>query len=360
VTAPLQFPQRDSKLAYWLCQFTGWGLYGALNLLAAVLDGHLPWTHAAVEVATLSGVGLVLSHLMRMFMRAHGWRRLRLRIRIPLILAASLILSVPAAIFTSFTGVAGWQSGDIPIDPPSVRPLFAFAVHMLNWAFLLALWSTLYFAVLSVRDRKSAELRQSELIRALQLSELRVLKSQLNPHYLFNALNTVRALIADDPARAQTAVTQLARTLRYTLSSGQEELVSLEQELAIVEDYLELQGLRLGNRLHVQRDISPASCNVRIPVMLLQTMVENAIKHGIAELPDGGLLRIVASLERGALSLKVENPCPDQLTQAAHEGIGLRNAGERLRLLFGPDATLTLDLTQPAFATARANIPHNP
>jgi two-component system sensor histidine kinase AlgZ len=360
VSTSFQVSPQDSKQAYWLCQVTGWGLYGVVNLFAAVLIGHLPWIRAALDMAVLSGVGLVLTHLLRLFMGASGWRRMRLGKRITRILAASLVLGITVAILMSFTGVARWQSADVVIDPPSLRPLFVFTVQMLNWALLFALWSTLYFAVLSVRDRESAELRQSELIRALQLSELRVLKSQLNPHYLFNALNTVRALIADDPARAQTAVTQLARTLRYTLSSGQDELVSLEQELAIVDDYLELQALRLGERLRIERDICPASCGVRIPVMLLQTLVENAIKHGIAELPEGGLLTIVARMERGALMLKVENPCPNRLTQAAHEGIGLRNAGERLRLLFGPGATLTLDLTQPTFAIARANVPLSP
>ena len=96
----------------------------------------------------------------------------------------------------------------------------------------------LYFGALALRQYRTAELRESELARALQLAELRLLKSQLNPHFLFNALNTVRSLIAEDPPRAQDAVTRLANTLRYTLSSAQEELVTLEQELEIVQDYL--------------------------------------------------------------------------------------------------------------------------
>jgi hypothetical protein len=330
------------------------------SLFGVILAMHLSWMRVAAEMAILSGIGLALTHLLRLFMRAQGWRRLPLRARVPRILAACLVLGISVATLVSLMGLAAWQTGGFTIDPPSLQPLFVFVQQLFNWMFLFAIWNTLYFGVLSVRDRQSAELRESELARALQLSELRVLKSQLNPHYLFNALNTVRALIADDPARAQTAVTQLARTLRYTLSSGQEELVTLEQELAIVDDYLELQALRLGDRLHLERDIDPTSCGVRIPVMLLQTLVENAIKHGIAELPAGGVLRIAARVERGALSLKVENPRPERLQDATQEGIGLRNAGERLRLLFGPDATLHLDLTQqPVSATARVPIPHS-
>src|SRR4030095_15981030 len=107
-----------------------------------------------------------------------------------------------------------------------------------------------------VRAPQRAELRQSELAHALKVAELRLLKSQLNPHFLFNCLNSVRALIADDPSGAQKAVTQLARTLRYTLSAGQEELVTLERELEIVEDYLALEALRLGERLRIERTIA--------------------------------------------------------------------------------------------------------
>src|SRR6185436_17584678 len=116
---------------------------------------------------------------------------------------------------------------------------------------------------------------------------LRLLKSQLNPHFLFNALNGLRSLIADEPARARDAVTQLARTLRYTLSSGEEDLVSLERELEMVDDYLALESMRLAERLRVEREISPAARSACIPSMLLQTLVENAIKHGIAPLQEG-------------------------------------------------------------------------
>jgi two-component system sensor histidine kinase AlgZ len=202
-------------------------------------------------------------------------------------------------------------------------------------------------------------LRQSELSRALHLAELRLLKSQLNPHFLFNSLNSVRALIADDAPRAQKAVTQLARTLRYTLSSGQEELVTLREELTIVEDYLGLEALRLGERLRIERQLAEETLEVRIPVMMLQTIVENAIKHGIAELPAGGTLKISSQLQEGALLLDVENPRPITTAQTDGEGVGLKNSAERLRLLFGPQALLHLDLSDATRAITHLRIPTN-
>ena len=149
--------------------------------------------------------------------------------------------------------------------------------------------------------------------------------------------------------------------LRYTLSSGQEELVALERELEIVEDYLALESLRFGERLRIERNIEPGALSVRIPVMLLQTVVENAIKHGIAELPGGGVLRISAALRADDLHIEVQNPRPAVAVRPGnHEGVGLHNAAERLRLLFGARASFELDLSSPELATARICVPRKP
>jgi two-component system sensor histidine kinase AlgZ len=301
-----------------------------------------------------------LSHLLRLAIRRLRWRELPLAARILRVLAASLLLGMCAALLKTFLGLAAWQNADLAVGPRSLHPLLVFILQTSNWALLFILWSALYFAVLYVGERRSAELRESELARALQASELRLLKSQLNPHFLFNALNTVRALIADEPTRAQSAVTQLARTLRYTLGSGQDELVTLEQELEIVEDYLELEALRLGERLRVEREIAANASGTRIPVMLLQTLVENGIKHGIAELREGGVLRICARVADGEFVLEVKNTRPERPVPPTHQGIGIGNAQKRLRLLFGPEAVLDLDLSQPGWALARVRLPLRP
>jgi len=241
----------------------------------------------------------------------------------------------------------------------NLLPVLVLLVNLINWAFLFMAWLAVYFTTIAIRNHQAAALRQSETARALQHAELRLLKSQLNPHFLFNALNTVRALIAEDPAKAQRAVTRLANTLRYTLGAGQHELVSFERELEMVSDFLELEKMRFEDRLTIEREVAPGVGSSRIPAMLLQTVVENAIKHGIAELPAGGLLRIRAGLQDGALVLQVENPRPLTAPRRLSEGTGLRNAEERLRLLFDSGASLELDLSQPALATTRIRIPQH-
>jgi LytS/YehU family sensor histidine kinase len=166
------------------------------------------------------------------------------------------------------------------------------------------------------------------------------------------------ALIAGNPAKAQDAVTRLARTLRYTLSSGEENLVTMARELEMVDDYLALESLRLAERLNVVRDIVPAAIMVRIPAMLMQTLVENAIKHGIAPLKQGGTLRIAAHVAAAELIIEVVNPCPEGAAMApGSESVGLKNLSERLRLLFGPAARLRLDLSGPRQAIAEVRLP---
>jgi LytS/YehU family sensor histidine kinase len=191
----------------------------------------------------------------------------------------------------------------------------------------------------------------------LHAAELRLLKAQLNPHFLFNALNGVRALIADEPARAQDAVTHLARTLRYTLASNDDELVSLARELEMVNDYLALEGLRLAERLTVVRDIAPEAMQARVPVMLIQTLIENAIKHGIGELKEGGTLRIEAHVVNAELTIQIMNPCPINAPVPPAQGTGLKNSSERIRLLFGSRASLRLDLSRLGEATAEVRLP---
>lgn len=346
-----------AERVYWVCQCAGWGLYGAAQCLSPAFIGEWSWLRGTAATALVIPIGIGLSHGLRLFMRQRGWRAMRLAKRIPRIIGASLLLGLVGAPLPLALGLASSQGQPIP---PEWQPWFAILSEVANLTAVFLLWNGCYFGVLAVRQHKSRALREAELGRALQASELRLLKSQLNPHFLFNALNAVRALIADEPGRAQSAVTQLARTLRYTLGSGQDELVTLEQELATVEDYLALEGLRLGERLRLDVSIAPQAREVRIPVMMLQTLVENAIKHGIAELPNGGLLRIYAWTAGGALLLEVENPRPEPRARRAPEGIGIANASKRLHLLFGPQATLELDLSHPARALARVSLPLRP
>jgi two-component system sensor histidine kinase AlgZ len=363
---PLPVTSRtQSSRAYWLCQLGGWVSYGVVQVYAAILSLEVPWERVVVEVLVLHASGLGLTHLLRSYVRRNRWSTLRILRLVWRVVLAGVVLAVPMGLATSFMAVGDMHDSYSDLANYAVtgwaRPttLLRVSLESANWATVFTGWLIIYFFAVRSREQRLAELRQSELARALQLAELRLLKSQLNPHFLFNALNTIRSLIAYDPSRAQDAVTRLASTLRYTLNSSQDELVTLAQELEIVNDYLALESMRFDERLGVELDIPASVRGIRIPVMLLQTVVENAIKHGIAELPSGGILRIYAALEGDALVINVANPKPPSTPGSGREGVGLRNSAERLRLLFGNRGSLELDLTDANVATARIRVPRN-
>lgn len=347
-------------MSYWICQLLGWGMLTLIKLIAAVEVDRFPWLSTTTWLLLVHAAGLGLTHGLRSYMRRQHWSEARTVSLVWRGLLASFILAIPLAGASALSPIALLQNPDLPERfPAQVVPLLAFALNLVNWAFVFVIWLVVYFVAIGIRNHQASALRQSELARALQHAELRLLKSQLNPHFLFNALNTVRSLIAEDPPKAQRAVTRLANTLRYTLGAGQHELVSFERELEMVSDFLELEKMRFEERLCVVREVAAATGTAQIPAMLLQTVVENAIKHGIAELPAGGTLRIHADLRDDVLELQVENPRPLASTPRAGEGTGLRNAEERLRLLFDSRASLELDLSRPEWATTRIRIPQH-
>jgi LytS/YehU family sensor histidine kinase len=305
---------------------------------------------------------LGLTHALKLFIRRNAWLSLPPAAMLVRIAVATLTICVVVYLLTLGMSQLLYGSPVAPIAHTFYQRL-SFGGQLRNqFIFMLMVhggWVALYLSFAMQGHRFRAEVRQAQLGEALQSAELRLLRSQLNPHFLFNALNGLRSQIADEPARARDAVTQLARLLRYTLASGEEDLVSLERELEMVDDYLALESMRLAERLEVERDIDPRARQVRVPAMLVQTLAENGIKHGIAALKEGGALRLSARIETSSLVLRVENPRPADVSERAGEpaGMGIRNATERLRLLFGSRASLTLDLSRPGLAVAEVRLP---
>ena len=199
------------------------------------------------------------------------------------------------------------------------------------------------------RKRQDQEQLAHDLRLQSSRSELKALRAQINPHFLFNALNTIASLIHTDRARADEAVEQLAEVFRYTLRRSQAEWAPLEQELALAQAYLVVEHARFGDRLRYAVEASPAARRAQVPAMLLQTLVENAVKHGISAVRGGGAVRIVATEAGGRLTVAVEDDGPGlapdwqrRPPRADGESFGLRNVRDRLAGHFGADAALAI------------------
>ncbi|MEI9814027.1 MAG: histidine kinase [Acidobacteriota bacterium] len=169
-------------------------------------------------------------------------------------------------------------------------------------------------------------------------AELRALKSQINPHFLFNCLNSISALTTSDPKRAREMCVRLSEFLRNTLGLGERESISWKEELELARTYLEVERVRFGARLAVEMDIDEKCTECRVPALVLQPLVENAIKHGIATLVEGGVIRLVSRVTNGELEVSVVNGFDPEAPAPRKSGLGLRNVRERLRARFGGGA----------------------
>jgi two-component system, LytTR family, sensor histidine kinase AlgZ len=314
--------------AYWACQLLGWGSYTVIGMYgtAAVVG---PQAAVFIGYATFLVYSIGLTHLLRREIKRRGWLAMPFRKSIPRLLGASVLTGVlMCALVIGVSMIAerrfAWELGS------ATGLLVSVVMFTVGWTIL-------YVAITSTRSALQGRL-------ALREAELRALEGQVNPHFLFNCLNTIRGMISENPAQAQDMITRLANIFRYNLQQHREHTVPLSQEIEIVSDYLALEAIRFEDRLRVSITIDPAAANAAVPGMLLQTLVENALKHGLAKLPDGGEVSICASIVKDELMLRVENTGSIVEAGVAQNGtrVGLKNARERLRLLYGDRASLSL------------------
>jgi Histidine kinase len=351
---------RLRRLAYSGLQLLGWGFYFWAQASGEVIFASEPWSKAAALWGGVCVAGIALTDALRRVAKRYSWLELPPGALLGRVFVGLLLVSLASFLITSLLSMLVYGTPVAPIMRGMYGKLPARG-QLINQSIgslvINVIWVAIYFGFALQRHRHRTELAHVQLGRALQAAELRLLQAQVNPHFLFNSLNSLRALIQDEPARAQEAVTRLARSLRYTLQAGDEHLVTLSRELEMVDDYLSLESLRLAERLQIMRDIAPDALHVRVPRMLIQSLVENAIKHGIAQLRPGGILGIHARVASGELIVTVSNPRPVKVDRDVVGGVGLKNSAERLRLLFGSQATLHLDLSIAGQATAEVRIP---
>ena len=201
---------------------------------------------------------------------------------------------------------------------------------------LIALWLLIYMIWHYLERNRKDEVDRLNLEKTVKELELKTIKSHINPHFIFNSLNSIRALVDENPKRARTAITELSNILRSSLQVEKMETVPLQKELDIVKDYLGLEQMRFEERLKVEMEIDEDTLSQQIPPMMLQTLVENAIKHGISKRINGGLIKIIAKFSDNDFVLIVQNS--GNLEKKRHEGFGFKSTRDRLKFLCNGDA----------------------
>ncbi len=283
--------------AYWLCQLGGWGSYILAFTFAyfTIRTKPSPQFFPSTLIDVVIGVGI--THVMRSFMES-----------------------------SFYSQYSFWNK--------TIRLSFGFFLILLIWNFI---YFTYHF-VEKTRNEKLDKIRLETLVKEL---ELKTIKSHINPHFIFNALNSIRALVDENPERARTAITELSNILRSSMQAEKLETASLERELNIVKDYLELEHIRFEDRLKVEYDIDEDTLDQQVPPMMLQTLVENAIKHGISKQINGGLIKIISDFRNNHHELIVQNTGSLEAANNT-EGFGIVSTQNRLKLLYGGKADFAI------------------
>lgn len=336
---------------YWLCQIGGWGLVGFSMLFYAVTFKDKLTPPNAIKIIIYMLGGIISTHILREYIKRSGWLLLPIekmvtRLTVSIIVASTVYSLLILGSFQIF----------FPNDTSKVDFYSRLLISILNTGILIAPWVLIYYFYHYINKSRRQQLDTLKLEALVKELELKTIKSHINPHFIFNALNSIRALIDENPVRARDAITELSNILRSSMKAEKLEIVPFEKELNIVKDYLALEFIRFEDRLKVEYMIDEDTLDQPIPPMMLQTLVENAIKHGIGKEVNGGVIKIVSDFKGDYHELLVENS--GQLATSINEdGFGLSSTRNRLQLLFGDKSNFELKQVNGNLVQARVLIP---
>ncbi|MEB2774710.1 histidine kinase [Algoriphagus sp. D3-2-R+10] len=337
---------------YWFLQILGWGGFALLSIFLADLSQGVTSVQIWAFIV-FAATNLISTHFLRYIIKTYNWFKLS----IPQLLFQSFL----AIIALSFVNIVAQILINIAfgtLNPAEDFKILVILANIFQASLLFALWFVMYFLV-HFLDNYNTTLKYEAKINEIRLNHL---KSQLNPHFIFNALNSVRALVDEDPIKAKTAITRISNMLRFSLMMDKKQTIEFGEELNTVKDYLELESIRFEERLKVVYHIEDESYSYKIPPMMLQTIVENGIKHGISNLVKGGEIEI--KCREGLhddLYIQVKNS--GQLTHQPslnfddEQGHGLSNTVQRLKLIYGDKASFRIFNSGIQFVITEIKIP---
>src|SRR5580704_408368 len=361
----------------WMLNFTVW-TFVALAYAASVYQVYRMtgmqmdfWSSLCMQSSQVLGFALltpfIFSLANRLLLRRINWTTSSIWL-----LLCGLAFSTVHVVIRGLTPYALWDS-DTRSWTSAVWDSQTHALHM-QWDVYRTLFLKnvvddvvfvylpillLAYTILHYRQNRERELRTSQLQAQLEKARLQSLKSQLQPHFLFNTLNSVSALMLTDVTAADRMITLLGDLLRISLETADTQVTTLRHELEFLACYIEIEKVRFEERLTVSFDVAPETLDASVPHLLLQPLVDNAIKHGISRMAEGGKIRISARHDGSDLRLEVRDNgpgLPDQ-SHSPHHGVGLRITRERLETIYGHDQSLELvSLPEGGFA-ARVSIP---
>ncbi len=344
---------KNSLSKYWICQLGGWGANFAISVFA-YLNLSVRKIDHFYELITINVLlGLLFTHIMRMIIKEYRLLDKSIKKQIIYFILVTIIFAfLYACAEVGLEKIFNLREK----SSPKISLMNEITRNFINSFFLLFIWNLLYYTFHYVERTRRQEVDTLKLQSLVKELELKTIKSHINPHFIFNALNSIRALVDENPSRARTAITELSNILRSSMQTEKLETVPLERELNIVKDYLALEKMRFEERLNIEMNIDEDTLEQPVPPMMLQTLVENAIKHGISKKVDGGTIRVSSDFVANHHELVVQNS--GQLGVYINEnGFGVRSTQDRLNLLYQGKATFAIKNLDNEMVESRITMP---
>jgi two-component system, LytTR family, sensor histidine kinase AlgZ len=334
---------RAQHIIFW----SGWVFFTLV--VAAVLGSSVAVTraHSLILAATLAGIAQVsamsaaFSCRTAPLTRTPAWRLLLTHVTAAVVVTFFWV-SAGRIVARQFDALDGWKGiyGEYDLKTGAIYAAGFFY-------YLLAV--ALNYALIAHKESQEAQKQIEESSVRAREAELTALKAQINPHFLYNSLNSISALTSIDPARARDMCVALADFLRLTLGMGEKAVIPLREELGLLEKYCAIEKVRFGARLTLEEEVAEDSKECLLPPLLLQPLFENAVRHGIAQMPEGGWIRLRTARHGERLSVTVENSWDPEAGSSRKNGVGLKNVQRRLEARYGKDARLEANAEESVF-----------
>ena len=337
----MQLSDKRRNRIFWLLQFLGWGLMNTLSLFLVKMmsPSFIIFSIFAGMFVGIFSTSLLRSYLKRnIFFENFGLKEI-IKIVVSTIIASGIYVLLSIA--SGFVFAMFWTL-ESEIDKKLFEVYNNVGLLISGSLFSVFGWVILYLVIKLLLKLNADRIERLELNATLKQAQLNTLKGQINPHFMFNSLNNIRGLMLEDVEKSRDMLTKLSEMLRYSLTKNNVNAIALKDELEMVENYVDLSKIQFEDRMTFVKDIAPESLKLEIPPMIIQLIVENAAKHGIGNLKEGGVIKLKTSVEDQTLHIMVTNSGKLKLDSGSTQ-LGLQNIRQRLKLLYGGKATFSLE-----------------
>lgn len=337
----MELSNKKREYAFWALQILGWGF---INLVSVFVVKQISISLLVYSVVMGTILGVFATAMLRMYLKravqfdAFGVKEF-VKILVSYMIAATL--------FGGLNFVFGYVYVEFgPALTPSELQMFKYhdnvGVQVLNSLFLIGAWTVTYLVIKLLLKLNRDRIERLELNTHLKQAQLNTLKGQINPHFMFNSLNNIRGLMLEDVEKSREMLTKLSEILRFSLTQNSSNAISVQEELEMVDNYIDLSKIQFENRLEFFKNLEDDTLDLQIPPMVIQLLVENAIKHGISNLKKGGVIMLNIKKEKEHLVIEVRNTGKLKIAEDSTQ-LGLKNIQQRLNLLYADRASFNLN-----------------